>query len=70
MLEIEKTLEGTWQASVEVSGFIYPGTKVVIGRAVRFIKDPIRGSASFLKTGTSLSFRSIEPMNPNRPESR
>ena len=51
MLEIEKTLEGTWQASVEVSGFIYPGTKVVIGRAVRFIKDPIRGGRFVLKDG-------------------
>jgi uncharacterized protein (DUF342 family) len=40
ILEIEKSLEDTEKARVEVVSTIYGGTKVVIGRYTKFIKDP------------------------------
>ncbi|PZD93347.1 DUF342 domain-containing protein [Paenibacillus sambharensis] len=39
ILEIEKTLEDTDRARVEVINTVYGGTKVVIGRYTRFVKD-------------------------------
>jgi uncharacterized protein len=39
VLEIEKSLEDTTVATVEVSDTIYSGCKIVIGRYTRFIKD-------------------------------
>nr|WP_275983854.1 FapA family protein [Paenibacillus hamazuiensis] len=39
VLEIEKTLEDTELAKVEVSGMIYGGAKIVIGRYTKFVKD-------------------------------
>ncbi len=39
ILEIEKSLEDTTVAKVEVASMIYSGTRVVIGRYTRFIKD-------------------------------
>lgn len=39
ILEIEKTLEDTDRARVEVVSLIYGGTKIVIGRYTRFVKD-------------------------------
>lgn len=39
ILEIEKTLEDTSTAKVEVVSTIYGGSKIVIGRYTRFIKD-------------------------------
>ena len=39
ILEIEKSLENTDHAKVEVTSIIYGGTKVVVGRYTRFIKD-------------------------------
>ncbi len=39
ILEIEKSLEDTEKASVEIHSVIYGGTKIVIGRYTRFIKD-------------------------------
>lgn len=39
ILEIEKTLEDTDRAKVEVISVIYGGTKIVIGRYTRFVKD-------------------------------
>jgi uncharacterized protein (DUF342 family) len=41
ILEIEKSLEDTEKARVEVGSEIYGGTKIVIGRYTKFIKDPI-----------------------------
>jgi uncharacterized protein len=41
ILEIEKSLEDTEKARVEVASMMYGGTKVVIGRYTKFIKDPI-----------------------------
>lgn len=38
--EIEKTLEESERATVEVLSTIYGGTKIVIGRYTRFVKDP------------------------------
>ncbi|GIP27355.1 hypothetical protein J23TS9_24850 [Paenibacillus sp. J23TS9] len=40
ILEIEKTLEDTVKARVDVIKMIYGGSKIVIGRYTRFIKDP------------------------------
>ncbi|GAB6988940.1 DUF342 domain-containing protein [Paenibacillus pini] len=40
ILEIEKTLEDTGTAKVNVIRMIYGGSKIVIGRYTRFVKDP------------------------------
>jgi uncharacterized protein (DUF342 family) len=40
ILEIEKSLEDSSSAKVQVISTIYGGTKVVIGRNTKFIKDP------------------------------
>ncbi|MBW4083271.1 DUF342 domain-containing protein [Paenibacillus sp. S150] len=40
VLEIEKLLEDTGRARVEVIKTIYGGSKIVIGRYTRFVKDP------------------------------
>ncbi|TBL77754.1 DUF342 domain-containing protein [Paenibacillus thalictri] len=42
ILEIEKTLEDTDAARVEINSTIYGGAKVVIGRYTKFVKDPAR----------------------------
>jgi len=42
MLEIEKSLDNTENAKVEAINIIYGGTKIVIGRNTRFIKDPTK----------------------------
>jgi uncharacterized protein (DUF342 family) len=39
ILEIEKTLENTDRAKVEAINTIYGGTKIVIGRYTRYVKD-------------------------------
>jgi uncharacterized protein (DUF342 family) len=41
IFEIEKSLEDSDKAKIEVVSTIYSGAKVVIGRYTRFIKDPI-----------------------------
>ena len=41
ILEIEKMLEETERASVEVMSTIYSGSKIVIGRYTKFIKDTV-----------------------------
>lgn len=40
ILEIEKLLEDTENARIEVVNTIYGGTKIVIGRYTRFVKEP------------------------------
>lgn len=40
ILEIERMLEDTGRARVEVVKTIYGGSKIMIGRNTRFIKDP------------------------------
>ncbi len=40
ILEIEKTLEDTVKARVDIIKMVYGGSKIVIGRYTRFIKDP------------------------------
>ncbi|CAM3358166.1 DUF342 domain-containing protein [Marinicrinis lubricantis] len=42
MLEIEKALEDSGDAYIEVMSTIYGGSKLVIGRMIKFIKDPIK----------------------------
>ncbi|QHW30042.1 DUF342 domain-containing protein [Paenibacillus rhizovicinus] len=42
VLEIEKSLENTDRAKVDAVNVIYGGTKIVIGRNTRFIKDPMQ----------------------------
>jgi uncharacterized protein (DUF342 family) len=41
MLEIEKSLEDTERARVEVVSVVYGGTKIVIGRYTKFVKDAL-----------------------------
>lgn len=45
ILAIEKVLDDTGKARVEVGGTLYGGTKIVIGRYTRFIKEPYRRTA-------------------------
>lgn len=42
MLEIEKSLENTAHAQVKVKGNVYGGTKIVIGRNTRYVKDTLQ----------------------------
>jgi len=42
MMEIEKSLEDSAKAEIRVTSVVHAGTKVVIGRVVRFVKDPVR----------------------------
>lgn len=42
ILEIEKALEDADLATVDVGSVVYPGTKIVIGRYARFVKDPVK----------------------------
>lgn len=39
ILEIEKTLEDTDRSKIEISNTVFGGTKIVIGRYTKFIKD-------------------------------
>jgi uncharacterized protein len=50
-LEIEKSLEDTDKAKVLVGSMVYGGTKIVIGRYTRFIKDPTSRSCFKLDNG-------------------
>lgn len=51
ILEIEKLLEDTVRAKVEVVRTIYGGSKIVIGRYTRFIKDPTERVAFVFRNG-------------------
>ncbi|WP_168122228.1 FapA family protein [Paenibacillus sp. HB172176] len=51
VLEIEKILEGTDRSRVDVSGTIYGGTKIVIGRYTKFVKDSVQKASFQLKDG-------------------
>ncbi|WP_276352919.1 DUF342 domain-containing protein [Cohnella caldifontis] len=42
ILEIEKTLEDTMTARVDVTHTIYGGAKIVVGRYTRFVKDSVQ----------------------------
>ncbi|MEV5024729.1 DUF342 domain-containing protein [Paenibacillus sp. LPE1-1-1.1] len=39
ILEIERTLENTDRSKIDVSNIVYGGTKIVIGRYTKFVKD-------------------------------
>jgi len=39
ILEIEKTLENTDRSKIDVSNIVFGGTKIVIGRYTKFVKD-------------------------------
>ncbi|MGG1879300.1 FapA family protein [Paenibacillus cisolokensis] len=51
MLEIEKMLEDTSKARVNVIKTIYSGSKIVIGRYTRFIKDPTQRVSFYYNEG-------------------
>jgi uncharacterized protein len=51
MLEIERTLEDTSRARVEVKNIIYGGSKIVIGRYTKFIKDSVERIAFYYHEG-------------------
>lgn len=51
MLEIERTLENASRARVEVKNVIYAGSKIVIGRYTRFIKDSVERMAFYCHEG-------------------
>lgn len=50
-LEIERSLEDTDKAKVLVGSMVYGGTKIVIGRYTRFIKDPTSRTCFKLDNG-------------------
>lgn len=51
ILEIEKTLEETVKARVDIVKRIYGGSKIVIGRYTRFIKDPVERVSFYFHEG-------------------
>ncbi|GIP21452.1 FapA family protein [Paenibacillus sp. J22TS3] len=51
MLEIEKSLEDTSKAKVQVLKMIYGGSKIVIGRYTKFIKDPVSHMTFYYSEG-------------------
>lgn len=51
ILEIEKSLENTDSARVDVKSNIYGGTKIVIGRYTKYIKDTIQRSSFSISDG-------------------
>ncbi|MGE7057461.1 DUF342 domain-containing protein, partial [Paenibacillus glucanolyticus] len=51
MLEIEKMLEDTGKARVNVVKTIYGGAKIVIGRYTRFVKDPTQRVSFYYHEG-------------------
>lgn len=51
ILELEKKLEDTENARVNVISFVYGGVKIVIGRYTKFIKDPISHCTFHLSNG-------------------
>lgn len=51
MLEIERMLEDTGKARVEIIKTIYGGSKIVIGRYTRFIKDPTQRASFYYHEG-------------------
>ncbi|UJF35368.1 DUF342 domain-containing protein [Paenibacillus hexagrammi] len=51
ILEIEKSLEDSEKAKVEILSTIYGGSKIVIGRYTKFIKDPTNRMTFHLSDG-------------------
>ena len=51
MLYIEKTLEDTGKSRVEVLKMIYGGSKIVIGRYIKYIKEPTSCMAFYYSEG-------------------
>lgn len=51
MLEIEKALEETGKARVDVLNMIYGGAKIVIGRYTKYIKEPISRMSFYFSEG-------------------
>ncbi|MBP1991311.1 DUF342 domain-containing protein [Paenibacillus eucommiae] len=51
ILEIEKSLEDSDKAKVQVISTIYGGSKIVIGRYTKFIKDPTTRMTFYLNDG-------------------
>lgn len=51
MLEIERMLEDTGKARVDIVKTIYGGAKIVIGRYTRFIKDPTQRVSFYYHEG-------------------
>ncbi|WP_392396882.1 FapA family protein [Paenibacillus senegalimassiliensis] len=51
MLSIEKALEDTGRARVDVFKMIYGGSKIVIGRYTKYIKDPVSHMSFYYSEG-------------------
>lgn len=51
MLAIEKALEDTGKARVDVLKMIYGGSKIVIGRYTKYIKEPISRMSFYYSEG-------------------
>ncbi|MNW55066.1 hypothetical protein D3C74_327050 [compost metagenome] len=51
MLSIEKALEDTGKARVDVLKMIYGGSKIVIGRYTKYIKEPISRMSFYFSEG-------------------
>lgn len=59
ILEIEKSLEDSDRAKVEVLSTVYGGTKIVIGRYTKFIKDPTNRMTFRLSDGDITMFANV-----------
>lgn len=51
MLNIEKALEDTGKARVDVINMIYGGSKIVIGRYTKYIKEPVSRMSFYFSEG-------------------
>jgi uncharacterized protein (DUF342 family) len=51
ILDIEKALEDTGKARVDVMKMIYGGSRIVIGRYTKYIKDPISRMSFYYSEG-------------------
>jgi Predicted polymerase, most proteins contain PALM domain, HD hydrolase domain and Zn-ribbon domain len=51
IMEIEKALEDTSRAEVSILSHVYPGTRITIGRYVRYVKDILKAARFTIADG-------------------
>ena len=59
VFEIERSLEDSSMAKVDVNGTVFGGTKIVIGRYTRFVKESI-SRVSFRYIDGEITMSSLE----------
>jgi uncharacterized protein (DUF342 family) len=50
-MELEKALEDTSRAEVSILSHVYPGTRITIGRYVRYVKDILKAARFTIADG-------------------